>query len=223
MLRGMILALGVVLLPLQARACDVALVLAVDVSGSVDPEDYDIQMQGLAVGLADPSVADALVRARAQVMVLQWTGVSRQHVSIPWFGIESHADVAKLAAQVAQVPRAWRSFSTAIGEALGVAFAAFDAPEVAHCDRRVIDVSGDGRSNEGPPPETMRAEARARGITVNALAIEETEAGLVAYFRQNVIVGPRSFAVRAASFDDYPDRIRAKLLRELTRQVALAE
>lgn len=218
MMRSLALCLGLAAPP--AVACDVALVLAVDVSGSVDPRDYRIQMDGLAQALADPQVAEALYRADAQVMLIQWTGTSRQTVSIPWTRIDSYEAAQELAVAVAEVPRAWRNFSTAIGEALEMAIAAFDAPEVVGCRDRVIDVSGDGFSNEGAPPEDVRHWAVARGITINALAIEETEAGLTAYFRSYVIAGQNAFAMRAATFADYPDRIRAKLLRELPQQVA---
>ena len=221
MLRPLALCLGLTAAP--AFACDVALVLAVDVSGSVDPRDYRVQMDGLAQALADPQVAEALYRAEAQVMLIQWTGTSRQTVSIPWTRIDSYEAAQELAVTVANAPRAWRNFATAIGEALEMAITAFDAPEVAGCRDRVIDVSGDGVSNEGAPPEEVRHWAVERGITINALAIEQTEAGLTAYFRSNVIAGHNAFAMRAATFADYPDRIRAKLLRELPDQVASAD
>lgn len=154
-------------------------------------------------------------------MLMQWTGSSRQRVSIPWTAITSFEVSDALADQVAETPRVWRNFSTAIGEALAVAGGAFG--EVSQCQRRVIDVSGDGFSNEGIAPEEVREALGADGITVNALAIEESQRGLTEYFETHVIWGPGAFAVRAANFEEYPRRIRQKLLREITEQVSFAD
>lgn len=201
-----------------ARACDLALIFAVDVSGSVDADEYRIQMDGLAQGLRDPVVSEALVRGRAQAMLLQWSGSSRQEVSIPWTGIGSFADLEALAQRIEAAPRPWRNYSTAIGEALMQALPQFD--RVPQCARRVIDVSGDGPSNEGAPPAGFRSRLLAAGVTVNAIAIEQSEPDLTAYFFENVIQGEGAFVVTANSFEDYPQRIRRKLLREVVRQTA---
>lgn len=210
--------LAVCLLPMRLAACEVALVLAVDVSGSVDVQEYRIQMQGLAAALRDGAVAEALVRGKVRVSLVQWTGSSRQQVTIPWRKIAGFNDTETLAAEIAASPRAWRHFSTAIGEALGASAALFgDTPD---CRRHVIDLSGDGVSNEGPDPATVKPDLRSLNVTVNALAIEGTEDDLTAYFYENVITGPGAFVATANGYADYPDRIRQKLLRELTRQTA---
>jgi len=200
-----------------ARACDLALLLAVDVSGSVDRDEYRVQMDGLAAGLRDGIVADALIEQRAQVAVVQWTGASRQQVTVPWTRIATYADVLALADRIADDPRVWRNYSTAIGEALVVSRAALD--EMAHCTRRVIDVSGDGVSNEGIEPATQRAAMTADGIIVNALAIETDATDLTGYFYENLITGPGAFVATANGFQDYPEQIKRKLQRETTRQV----
>lgn len=219
MMRALLLAGTMLsLTPGAARACDLALFLAVDISGSVDPAEYRIQRDGLALALRDDVVSEALVRAQARVAVMQWTGTSRQEITIPWTAIETFADVEALADRVASDPRVWRNFSTAIGEALVVAREAME--EVPHCRRKVIDISGDGPSNEGLQPVTEHPELRAAGITVNALVIEEAEEGLTAYFWENVITGEGAFVVTANRFEDYPERIRQKLIRETARQVA---
>ncbi|WP_170474974.1 DUF1194 domain-containing protein [Ruegeria arenilitoris] len=201
-----------------ALACDLALALAVDVSGSVDSTEYRIQMDGLAAGLRDPVVSEALVRGKSQLMLIQWTGSSRQRITIPWTKIDSFASLDAFASEVASDPRVWRNFSTAIGEALSVTVARFD--EVSECSRHLIDLSGDGVSNEGIEPSELRDLLRDRGITVNAIAIEESEPDLTAYFFENVIAGEGAFVVSAAGFADYPERIRKKLLREVTQQTA---
>lgn len=201
-----------------AWACDLALALAVDVSGSVDSSEYRIQMDGLAAGLRDPIVSEALVRGQARVMLVQWTGESRQRVTIPWTKIDSFIALEKFADQVAQDPRVWRNFSTAIGEALEATLLRFD--EVAECRRLLIDISGDGVSNEGIEPTQIHGLLKDRGVTVNAIAIEESEPDLTAYFFENVIFGEGAFVVSASGFADYPERIRKKLLREVTQQSA---
>ncbi len=202
----------------QAYACDLALALAVDVSGSVDSSEYRIQMDGLAAGLRDPIVSEALVRGQARLKLVQWTGSSRQRTTIPWTHIDSFAALDSFASKVAADPRVWRNFSTAIGEALEVTVAGFD--QVSDCKRHLIDLSGDGVSNEGVEPSELQGLLKDRGITVNAIAIEESEPDLTAYFFENVIVGEGAFVVSAAGFADYPERIRKKLLREVTQQTA---
>lgn len=212
------LALSLALLAAPARACDLALALAVDVSGSVDNNEFRIQMDGLAAGLRDPLVSEALVRASARLMLVQWTGSSRQQVTIPWTPIDSFETLEGFAAKVAADRRIWRNFSTAIGEALATTMNSF--AEVPDCARHLIDLSGDGVSNEGADPAQFHARLRAAGITVNAIAIEASEPNLTDYFFENVIVGEGAFVVTATSFLDYPERIRKKLLREVTEQTA---
>ena len=199
-------------------ACDLALLLALDISGSVDPREYEIQRDGLAAALRDATVTEALVRARAQVSVMQWTGSSRQKITIPWTEVGNFVDAETLAARVSSDARVWRNYSTAIGEALQVAIPTFAT--VPSCKRRVIDISGDGTSNEGVEPAQMRAALRAANITVNALVIETDDADLTGYFWENVISGPEAFVVTADGFEAYADRIKHKLLREVTKQLA---
>jgi Ca-activated chloride channel family protein len=112
----------------------------------------------------------------------------------------------------------WRNFSTAIGEALEATLLRFD--DVAECRRLLIDISGDGVSNEGVEPTQIHTLLKDRGVTVNAIAIEESEPDLTAYFFENVIFGEGAFVVSASGFADYPERIRKKLLREVTQQSA---
>ncbi len=204
--------------PAPVRACELALALAVDVSGSVDAREYRIQMDGLAAALRDPVLSEALVRGDARLKLVQWTGSSRQKTTVEWTRIDSFDTLDALADRIAAQPRIWRAYSTAIGEALAYTIRDFDT--VADCKRRLIDLSGDGPSNEGVEPTEIHAELRKRGITVNAIAIEESEPDLTAYYFENVIVGEGAFVVTVARFDDYPARIRKKLLREVTQRTA---
>ncbi|MEO0938173.1 MAG: DUF1194 domain-containing protein [Pseudomonadota bacterium] len=208
-------------LPLPVSACELALLLAVDVSGSVDADEYRVQMDGLAAALRDGVVSQALVEQNASVALMQWTGSSRQRVTIPWTAMTSFADTDAFAARVEGDPRVWRHYSTAIGEALALGRTSF--ADVPQCKRRVIDVSGDGVSNEGGAPAVQKPALRAAGITVNALAIETDETDLTAYFFENLITGEGAFVVTANGFEDYPAQIRRKLLREITRQVSAVD
>ena len=201
-----------------AAACEVALALTVDVSGSIDAAEYRLQMDGLAAALADAAVAEALVRAKARLALIQWSGTTRQDVTIPWADMADFAAVTDFARQVAAAQRPWRHFSTAIGDVLHLAGGLF--ADVA-CARHVIDVSGDGASNEGTEPRDLRKALAAAGVTVNALAIlGATEQDLPGYFRENVITGPHAFVYVAKDYADYPRAIRRKLLDELTEPVS---
>ena len=206
------------ILPHAALSCGLALILAVDVSGSVDRTEYRIQMEGLAAALRDGTVTDALVDQRAQVTLVQWSGTSRQEQTVPWTQMNRPDDVAQLADAVSDAPRRWRNYSTALGEALILSAGAFDA--VPDCARRIVDVSGDGLSNEGAPPGAVHPMLKRRGVTVNALVIETDETDLTGYFYENVITGTGAFVVTAKGFEDYPAQIRRKLRRETTKQLS---
>ncbi|AXI47761.1 VWA domain-containing protein [Sulfitobacter sp. SK012] len=214
----LLLASTLALWPIIAPACDLALMLAVDVSGSVDEHEYRVQMDGLAAALRDGVVADALVRQTASVGLIQWSGSSRQRQTIPWTAVKSFNDVAVLADQIAADPRLWRNFSTAVGEAVALSIRSFE--QVPTCRRRVIDVSGDGISNEGPSPEEYRSVLADKGIAVNALAIETDDADLTAWFFEHLIHGEGAFVITANGFEDYPAQIRRKLQRETTQQIS---
>ena len=199
-------------------ACEVALALTVDISGSVDRDEYALQMNGLAGALRDPTVSEALVSRKAKLMLVQWTGTSRQIISVPWRQISDYNDVEAMAEAVEKAPRAWRNFSTAIGDALTFTSAQFE--KVSDCKRKVIDVSGDGYSNEGVEPLGLRNHLAEDGFTINGLAIEGSTDDLTSYYRDHVIAGNGSFVMTANTFDEYPKRIKQKLFREVTNQVA---
>lgn len=203
---------------LIAKACEVALALTVDISGSVDREEYALQMNGLAGALNDPTVSQALIARKAALILIQWTGTSRQVVSLNWARMHTFKDVEDFADKVSQTPREWRNFSTAIGDALTFTAMQFDA--VADCKRKVIDVSGDGPSNEGVEPLGIRRDLADAGFAINGLAIEGSAENLTEYYRDFVIAGPKSFVMTANTFDEYPKRIKQKLFREVTNQVA---
>ena len=201
-----------------AQACEAALMLAVDVSGSVDPNEYRVQMDGLAAGLLDGSVTDALISGRVKLALMQWTGAGRQSVVIGWTEMTKKVDVTTFADRVVSEPRLWRNFSTAIGEALVLSLTYF--AQVPECKRHVIDVSGDGRSNEGRSPRNVWQDLSMAEVTVNAIVIEQSVPNLAAYFESEVNMGPGAFVVLADRFEDYPEQIVRKLYRELTKTIA---
>lgn len=208
--------------PVAARApgCEVALVLAVDVSGSVDAWEYQLQAEGLAFALRDPEVAEALVRRQAAIAVVQWSGAGQQTLSISWTRVQEPAQVAHLAGRIGAMARAHSGGNTAVGQALDFATALF-GPPVRDCARWVIDVSGDGDENEGFTIGQARRRALVRGITVNGLAIEGLgTARAITNFYRTWVVTPGGFVETAQGHEDFARAMRRKLLRELSPPLA---
>lgn len=195
-------------------ACETALVLAIDVSGSIDSGDYRLQVEGLSEALSDPEVIEALVRGQVAVAVVQWSGSTQQALSLSWQRMLSAEAVALFATRAGSMPRAFKGSDTAVGEGLRFAAAQFDA--VPDCRRRVIDISGDGQENAGFTDARARSEAVAAGIAINAIAIEEPGPGIpiTSYYRRWVITHG-GFVMTARGLQDYAETLRLKLLREL--------
>ena len=195
-----------------AAACDLALVLGIDVSHSIDNGEYAFQVAGTAEALSDPVIAEALVDQQALLTVVQWSGVGQQEVSIPWTRLATHGDVRALQQQMRTLRRPWEDSNTAVGEAIRfMANLLKDAP----CARKVIDFSGDGMNNAGQMPVEPRGRAMAAGVVINGLAIDRIGLSVTNYFRRHVIAGRGSFVVTAKGYRDYPRAIRQKLFREL--------
>lgn len=203
---------------LPALSCETALVLSIDVSGSIDTADYQLQAGGLASALTDPEVVEALVRDQVALAVVQWSGTGQQAVALDWQRMLSPQSVARFATRAAAMPRAFNGSDTAVGQGLTFALAQFAA--VPDCARRVVDISGDGPENAGFTDAEARAQATTLGIAVNAIAIEEPgpAAPVTAYYRSWVIT-PGGFVVTARGLKDYAATLRLKLLRELADPV----
>ena len=201
-----------------AAPCETALLLSIDVSGSIDAGDYRLQTDGLASALQDPEVAEALVRGQVALAVVQWSGVAEQALVLPWQRMLAPQDVTRFAARAAAIPRAFQGSDTAVGQAIRFATAQFAA--VPDCRRKVIDISGDGQENAGFTDAAARREAIAQGLTINAIAIEEPGEAIpiTSYFR-NWIITPEGFVVTARGLQDYAETLRLKLLSELTKPV----
>jgi len=207
--------------PFTANACGLALVLAIDVSLSVDEAEFSLQTDGIAQALRDPSVAAAIgsVEGGVAISLMQWSGRDDQAVSVDWRHVDGAGRLAGLADEIAATPRAFGS-KTAPGSALSYAMDLHRALPMT-CARHVTDVSGDGISNDGVETRVMRDQAVGLGHTINGLVILGDDTRLEAYYRHNVIGGPGHFLEIAYGFDDYGRAMREKLLKELPRQVAM--
>jgi hypothetical protein len=200
--------------PVEA-GCRLALVLAVDVSRSIDSADYVIQTEGLAAALEDRDVRAAILGPEGDVAlaIYFWSGQGYQDLIQPWVLLDSPEAVDTAIWTIRRTPRPDARLATALGDALryGSGLMA-SAPD---CARQVIDVAGDGQNNEGISVARTYEREDFTGITVNGLAVGEHEAGIVDYYATEVIRGPGAFVESAPRQTDYPEAIRRKLLREL--------
>lgn len=218
------LAVALAMAPAPAAACALQLILAVDVSGSIDSREFAMQAEGLAEAFETRSLASAIneLPGGMQVILTHWSGSTRQRAMTGWHHLSGPESLAAFAAEARAAGRAWRNFSTAIGDALAHAGElSRTAPET--CKRRVIDVSGDGVSNEGQGPGAVAAALAERGFTINGLVIRGADPDPVAHYRAEVIAGPGAFVEIAESFEDYPRAILRKLLREIDQPMILSD
>ena len=201
-----------------AMACETALLLSIDISGSIDAGEYAIQTQGLALALGDDAISDSLVDGQMALAVVHWSGVGRQALVIPWKRMLSSDDVAGFAAAVAARPRAFTASDTAVGEAID--FSANQFPPVADCQRKVIDISGDGPENAGFTDAEARARTINLGIEINAIAIEDMgKTDPVTRYYQKWVITKGGFVITARGLDDYPRAMREKILREISKVI----
>jgi len=200
--------------PLPIKACETALILTIDVSNSIDTAEYRLQTDGLAAALRDPEIVDTMVSTQTTLAVVQWSGVDKQEVSIPWTRITSAIDAESIAQQAETMIRAFVLSDTAPAEAIYFSLNLFD--QVTDCHRRVIDISGDGTPNSGGDVREARAQAERAGVTINAIAIESLGLAITNFYRRGVITR-NGFVITAQTHREYPMAIRNKILREISR------
>ena len=192
MLRLAVLALGLAVPAAPAvAACRLALVLALDVSSSVDGREDRLQRDGLAAALIADDVVAAILSQPDFVVALnvfEWSGRDEQVPVLGWTQLSSRADIEGAAAAIAASTRRSDDFPTALGSAMGYASTLF--PSGPACERKVIDVSGDGKNNAGYGPESAYRYFPFDGVTVNALAIGGRLEDLPGYYRRTLIRGP---------------------------------
>jgi hypothetical protein len=199
---------------------DTALLLAVDVSSSVDDERYRLQMEGIAKALEDPGVVRAITNGPQQAILFSvMTWADRTGVAIPWVRIASAADAAAVARQVRALPR-YRGNFTCVSSMLRTVSDKIVPQIPARATRTVIDVSGDGRDDCNPeePTADVRDELAASGVTVNGLPILTGDEGptIEKWYDDNVKGGPGSFIIPADGYGDFERAIRQKFIVEIS-------
>jgi hypothetical protein len=207
-----------------AEAVDLQLVLAVDVSRSVDEDEFRLQREGYANAFRDPRVLGTILAGNVgaiAVTYMEWSNAHLQNQVVPWTRIVDEETAATFADAILERPRSfagWTSISGAIDFSVALlANSGFSS------ERRVIDISGDGSNNSGRPVQNARDDAVARGITINGLAILNVrpnpwlppEPNLDEYFLKNVIGGTGAFMMVAENFQSFHNAILQKLIREI--------
>ena len=198
---------------------DLALILALDASASVTFDEFNLMANGCAAALRDPDVIAGLTGGplgASMAALLVWSGSGAQLVLVEWTRLGTPDAVAAFARAVADVPRAVPAGGTALGEALA-ACARLLASAPAGSHRQVIDMVGDGRSNEGIPPNGVRDRLVDVGATINGLCVLHEEPDLVASYEAEVIGGPGAFALPCPDYASFAAAMRQKLQREIAR------
>lgn len=195
---------------------DSAVVLAIDVSGSVSEERLRLQRQGYADALRNPGLLDAVrggPLGKIALTFVEWSEARRQTQAVDWRIIQDKAGAEAFADAImkAQLPQpGWTSISGAIDFSVRLlTSASFNTA------RRIIDISSDGANNDGRDPAAARDDAVAAGVTINGLPITEINPGLDSYYRQNVIGGSNAFLIPVRDFTSFTEALLRKLLVEI--------
>jgi hypothetical protein len=229
---ALVTALGLVPNSFAARAdegpVDVLLVLATDVSRSVDEKEFRLQREGFAAAMVDPRVLRAIAggaTGRIAVVFVEWASEFEQKVVIDWTVVAGESDARGVAERMRAGPRSYWG-RTSISAAIDFGMALL-ARSPFPSSRRVIDVSGDGTNNSGRDVVAARDAAIAQGVTINGLVILSEVAlptnpshthppgGLTAYYANNVIGGPGAFVMEAENFQSFGQSIVSKLVKEI--------
>src|SRR6185437_3811495 len=211
-----------------AEPVDLLLVLASDVSRSVDSRKFQLQREGYAAAIGSPQVLDTIRsgrNGRIGVLFLEWSGFGNQRVVVDWTIIDGTKAAQTFGDRLLESPRSFAD-RTSISGGIDAAVEQLSRAPFSS-DRRTIDVSGDGTNNAGRDAGQARDEALARGITINGLVIlsdtplpwnpEHTNpaGGLAKYYRDNVTGGPGSFVLEAKDFNSFGQAIIKKLVAEI--------
>ena len=220
LLLGLGLGLGL-LLSSEAEAqrqVDLQLLLAVDTSSSVNDKEFDLQMRGIAEAFRSPGVHAALQAAGdlgIAVALMQWSDSRKQDMSIDWRMVRNAEEAEAFAQAVEATARYIVGGGTAIGTAIEYGVTRF-ARNGFYSPRRVIDVSGDGRANQGRFPVRSRDDAVAAGVTINGLAILNEDSFLDSYYLRYVIGGTGAFVITADDYDSFAVAMTRKLIQEIS-------
>ena len=219
-------AVSLLAAPLQAAAdeeVDLALVIAVDISFSMDPEEQALQREGFVEAFRSPVVHEAIRRGmlgRIAVVYAEWAANFEQKIIVPWTVIDNPESAMAFAGRLEAQPTR-RGPRTSVSGAIDFGVRLLSQSGV-DATRRVIDISGDGANNQGRPVTAARDEAVAQGITINGLPImlkratsywDVTELDI--YYRDCVIGGPGAFTVPVRERDQFPNAIKTKIIMEI--------
>jgi len=212
-----------------ARAeTDLEVILAADVSRSIDDGEFELQRKGYAAALTDPRVLTAIqgrTNKAIGISFIEWSGDEDQQVVIDWTEIRDEEDAGSVAAAILAAPRSFMG-RTSISAAIDFAMTRF-AMAKWQAKRRIIDVSGDGTNNSGRPVTEARDQAVANGVTINGLAIindkpnlgysahTQPPGGLPLYYKENVIGGSNAFLIVVQDFNSFADAMANKLAKEI--------
>jgi hypothetical protein len=209
---------------------DLLLVLAVDVSRSIDAAKFQLQREGYAAAISDPRVIDAIRSGRTGrigLTLVEWSGVGAQKVVIDWASIGDAVAAKGFGDRLLEAPRSFAD-RTSISGAIEFALGQFDKAPFTTA-RQTIDVSGDGTNNAGRDVTMLRDEAVAKGVTINGLPIlsdnpmswnpdhTNPPGGLANYYRNNVIGGPTAFVMVAENFNSFGQAIVKKMIAEVAQ------
>lgn len=212
---------------LAEAACRLALVLALDVSGSVNAREYDLQTEGVATALGDAEVQRllfALPDAPVALSIFEWSSSKYQMVIQDWVLLDGPEDVAAVQTRLRAWQRAPAPEATGLGAAL--AFADAHLERAPACWDQTLDVSADGKNNDWPGPERLRQDGALGTMNINALVVASEFlvtydrsgngiAEMAKYFEERIIHGPGAFVEVARGYDDYARAMTRKLIREL--------
>ncbi len=228
-----LLVLSAVFAPLSAGAAedvDLLLVLAVDVSRSIDASKFQLQREGYAGAVADPRVLEAIKSGRTGrigLTLVEWSGVSAQKVVIDWMTIGDTESAKGFGDRLLEAPRSFAD-RTSISSAIEFATGQLDKAPFKSA-RSTIDVSGDGTNNAGRDVALQRDDAVGKGITINGLVIlsdnpmswnpdhTNPPGGLANYYKTNVIGGPNAFVMVAENFNSFGQAIVKKMIAEVAQ------
>jgi len=215
----------------RGQTTDLLLVLAADVSRSIDEGEFELQRKGYAAALSDPRVLAAIrggSNGTAAICFVEWSGAGEQMVVVDWTVIRDDEDAGGLSASILAAPRSFMG-RTSISGAIDFAMERFAAAK-PRSNRRIIDISGDGTNNSGRLVTEARDQAVAEGVTINGLAIvndkpnpgyafhTQPPGGLPEWYRQNVIGGPGAFLRVVEDFRSFADAMTNKLVSEIVVQ-----
>lgn len=217
-LRFAMVIIGCLLSPLALAEdlMELHLVLAFDASASVNDVEFDLQRRGTAYALRSDLVAAAIDDAPGGVAIaiVQWSSVTRQALTLDWVVLRTRNEATAYADVVEAMPRRLPGGGTMIHAGLEFAAKTLDAAP-GQARRRVIDVSGNGVSDDAPRLQETRRVLLANGIVINGLAIEEDDLPITDYYRRHLIGGPSAFVITAEGFEDFAKAMEMKLYREI--------